>query len=140
MSRNTNLDKLRALRLEQSNRYGHQARLLNLAYGLIRGRSMERIESKNSNPYLFPDPKKIADTAIQFYRPIADGQDPAAYESEKKAFYAKLISDLTAWKKQLHLTWLTTEATRRQRNALKRATPRIHPRPRPESLPTRRVA
>jgi hypothetical protein len=131
MSRNTNLDKLRALR--KDNPYGYEARLYNLIYGLIRGRSIDRIESKNSNPYHFPDPKSLADKTMAFYRPIAEGQDPAVYESEKKAFHAKLIADLTAWKKQLHLNWLTLEATRRQRNAVKRSTPRIHPRPRPQA-------
>lgn len=130
MSRNTNLDKLRSLRKDT---YGSQARLYNLAYGLIRGRSIDQIESPNSNPHRFPSPKSIADMAVAFYRPIAEGQDPAAYESEKKAFYAKLIADLTAWQKKLHLNWLTLEATRRQRNAIKRSTPRIHPRPRPQA-------
>lgn len=133
MPKNMNLVTLRSLRSLEANRYGYNARVMHLAYGLIRGRSIDRVESPNSNPHLFPSPKSIADMAVVYYRPIAEGQDPAAYESEKKAFHAKLIADLFAWQKKLHLNWLTIEATRRQRNAIKRSTPRTHPRPRPQA-------
>lgn len=133
MPMNMNLAALRSLRAMEENRYGYTARVLHLAYGLVRGRTIDQIESPNSNPYQFPDPKSIADKAAAYYRPINDGEDVAAYEVEKRAFHAKLITDLTAWKKQLYLNWLTIDATRRRRNTLKRSTPRIHPSPRPQA-------
>jgi len=110
-------------------------RYYHIAWCLARGRTMAQIESKNSNPHYFPEINGLLLTAMSGYRPIAEGQDKAEYEAAKTAWRERLREDLTAWKRQLSINWITVEATRRQRNAAKRATPRIHPRARPATLP-----
>ena len=141
MPKNPNLAKFNDRRLAAASSWtGTPFRHLHLAWCLLRGRTIDQIEAKTSNPHHFPAPSTIADLALQGYRPF----DPLfygvmteeEYKAEKAAFHAKIITDLTAWKKQLSLTHLTIEATRRQRNAVKRSTPRTH-QPRPASLPER---
>lgn len=113
MPKNPNLAALRALRAQEINRYGHNARLLHLAYGLIRGLPLDRIESAHSNPHLFPRWQTLVNTTLTYYRPIDEGQTQADYDTEKEAFRAKLKDDILAWKRQLQMTWLDTEARRR---------------------------
>lgn len=61
MSKNPNLVTLRALRALPENSYGAAARVLLLAYCLLRGRTIDRLESPNSDPYAFPYPGTVAD-------------------------------------------------------------------------------
>lgn len=137
--KNPNLHALNASRLAVRGTVTFRA--VHIAWCLLRGRTLDQIESTRSNPHLFPSPSTIARHVAGGYRPhdplFFGTATPQEYEEQKKAFVQKVTDDLTAWKKRLHLTWLETDAGRRKRNALKRSTPRPHPRPRPENLPAR---
>lgn len=128
--KNPNLAALNKRRRSTSdNRHDH------IAWCLARGRTMSQIESKNSDPHFFPEINGLLLTVMMAYRPIAEGQSKAEYDAGEAAWRVRIREDLTAWKRQLSINWITIEATRRQRNAAKRATPRIHPRARPATMP-----
>lgn len=134
--KNLNLHALNARRLAAVGTY--EFRALHIAWCLLRGRSIDRIESANSNPHLCHGVTQVADLCCEGYRPFDPlfygVQTLQEYEAEKAAFRKKVIEDLTAWRKGLHLTWMESEVNRRKRNALKRSTPRVHPRPRPAQV------
>ena len=141
MPKNPNLDKLRTIlrpNPEQREYGSHTTRETLLAYGLVRGLPMERLESKNSDPRQFPSINTLVIHAMNHYRPQVEGESLDEYTAARNAFEVKLEADLKDWLKTLHLNWMALEVTRRQRNAAKRATPRVH-RPRPATL-TARVA
>lgn len=137
--KNPNLHALNSRRLAAVGT--SEFRALHVAWCLLRGRTIEQIESANSNPHQFLGPTQVANLCCDGYRPF----DPLfygvktlqEYEAEKAAFHKKVVEDLTSWHKRLHLTWMESEGNRRKRNALKRSTPRLHPRPRPVDLPSR---
>lgn len=127
MPKNSKLAALRSLRALECWRYGSSARVLHLAYGLLCGRPLARIESPNSNPHTFPSTPPILKWVESYYRPIAEGQTPAEYEAEKAAFFQKVEADINAWTRQLHMNWVMLEAKRRAHNTAKRAAgPRVH--------------
>lgn len=134
MPKNSNLASLRTLRAQEGNRYGYTARVLHLAYGFLRGRSLDRIESLNSNPYTFPSTSAILGYVKSYYRPIAEGQTPAEYEAEKASFCKQIEADIQAWDRTLRMNWMQSEAKRRAHNAAR--TPRVHT-PRPAMLASR---
>ena len=136
MPKNSNLATLRSIRALEGNRYGHTARVLHLAYGLLRGRSLDRIESPNSNPYTFPGTQTILGYVKSYYRPFSDGEGLtlAEYEAEKAAFCKQIEADIQSWDRTLRMNWMQTEAKRRARNAAR--TPRVHT-PRPAMLASR---
>ena len=115
--RNTNLMALRQLRTQH--RYGMAARRFHITYCILRGRTIDQIESASSNPFVFPDIGTLTDLVEQFYRPLAEGTSDVEYLAEKKAFVAKVKADLTAWKQQISLTWMQAEAKQRQMNRAK---------------------
>lgn len=140
MSRNPNLQKLNEERLaamKDGNGWGF--RRLHIAWCLLRGRTIDQIESASSNPHTFPSLDDILWNVQEGYRPKAEGQDDEAHAAERSAYLKSIREQLTAWKKKLHLAWLEAEPKKRARNAAKRAQPRVH-RPRPETLPERRKA
>lgn len=83
-----------------------------IAYGYLRGLTIDQIESPNSDPSQFPDPKKIADLARNF----SDGDQTA-----KQALHAKIVSELTEWKKKLVANQPSYQTRRAQRRAEKQA-------------------
>jgi hypothetical protein len=135
MPKNPNLDKLRQLR---ANPGYADVRSLHIAYCLLRGRTIGQIESAYSNPYTFPSLSTIRSYVYDGHRPGAtDNPLHPDYLKEVKAFWVKCEADIKAWQQQLHVTWATTQAKRRARNAAKAAAgPRVHT-SRPATLASR---
>lgn len=126
MSKNQNLIALRAARALPENSYGYNARCLLLAYGLVRGLPMERLESKNSDPYAFPSPGSLADLAARYHRPAAEGVSETEHAATVKAFRDQTYKVLVAWHKQLYIHWAELDIQKRARNVAKRTGTRTH--------------
>ncbi len=109
---NPNLVTLRALRLTPDYANGRNARILNLALGLVRGRPISRTESPNSNPHLFPGENEIYALVERGYRPIADGQTLEDYQSEKTAFLKNVRNVIRTWQADLYLSWTKRQLER----------------------------
>ena len=137
MLKNSNLASLRTLRTQGGYRCGPTARVLHLVYGLLRGRSIDRMESLASNPYTFPSAGTIVVYVNSYYRPISEGQTPAEYEAEKVAFCKKVDMEIQLWLRTLHMNWMQSQAKRRAKNAAPRP-PRVHT-SRPETFTSRGV-
>lgn len=134
MPKNPNLVSLRQLRALPANSSGSSARVLLLAYCLLRGRTIDRIESPNSDPYAFPYPGTVADLAAKYHRPAEEGVSAEEHAATVKAFREQIAQALLAWKKQLYLNWAELEIKKRARNAARQ--PHAH-RPRPADLASR---
>lgn len=83
-----------------------------IAYGYLRGLTIDRIESPNSDPYQFPDPKKIASLALHFSPPMSTG--------ERTSFHDRIVKDLTEWKTKLVANHPSLQSKRAQRRIEKR--------------------
>lgn len=127
MSKNP-ISALRAFRLSSPSYLNDRHYLL--AYGLVRGFPMERLESLNSDPYKFEslDWMLITGIAAGYGCPREEGMSPTEHDLAKKAYRDRLRADLKAWHKKLMLNWMELTIQKQKRNALKRSQVRQHPR------------
>ena len=102
-----------------------------LAYGLLRGFPMSRLESPNSDPYSFGalDFRLIGGIVASYRGPDPEGTSPQEQDAIRATIQNRVVDELRAWQKQLYLNWAELDIQKRARNVAKRTTPRIHPRP-----------
>lgn len=121
MSKNPNLVALRTIQ--------HGDRALHIAYCLLRGRTMDQIESANSDPHSFACYiPSITSHVATYHRPAEEGVSPETHALAVKAFQEKISKDLLAWHKKLMLNWMELDIKKQKRNAAKRSQVRQHPR------------
>ena len=88
----------------QANRPAPQTRRMLMAYGLLRGKTPEQIESPNTvNPYPYFAWNSTDICEKYYWAEPRKEQTPEEYEAEKVAFLARAKEQLLAWEK---ITWL----------------------------------
>lgn len=94
------------LKARKGNRVEH------LAYGLLTGWDISNLESPASNPHAFPLEEVLWKLDVVLIE---------ARHEDRLVFISAMRESLTAWHKNLYLSWMAAEPLKRQRNADKRA-------------------
>jgi hypothetical protein len=102
-----------ALKVE-ANDLGSDARLDLLAYGYLRGRTIEQMESPTSRPENLPSVSSIVDHTLWHFRPQQEEETPEEYQAARAALKAVIEADLKAWRKRLIINATEREARKRQ--------------------------
>jgi TPR repeat protein len=97
----------------EANDIGSSARLDLLAYGYLRGRTIEQMESPTSRLENLPHLSAITDRALRYFRPQAAEETPDEYAAAKNELKNLIEADWKAWRKQVTLSGIEREARKR---------------------------
>ena len=123
-SRKEQAAKIRATRVEarqtfgdarhnlhlHANWLGQNARIMHLADGYLRDRTITQMESPYSRYDNLPQTATITQYALQFFRPQGSEETPEEYAAAQATLKASIEADLTAWRNQIALTQAEREA------------------------------
>lgn len=99
----------------RANSMGRETRTLLLAYGYLRGKTLEQMESAVSDPGTMPSARAISIKALEYFRPQAESESDRDYENAKQALQNQIEADHQAWKKKLTVNRLLHAAERANR-------------------------
>lgn len=100
----------------QANYVGSDARDLLLAYGYLRGKKMEDMESPFSRPENLPSVKDIIALANEHFQPQEE-ESGEEYKAALDELIEFIKADFKAWRKTITMNAIEREALRRQRKA-----------------------
>ena len=92
---------------------GSEARVLLLAYGYLRGRSIAQMESEFSRPENLIPASAIVSTAMGYYPDRGEDESQEDYAATLAALKAHIESDLKAWRKTILIKATERDSRRR---------------------------